>query len=413
MTTRTRGRVDVEWSYYTFDGVPPPGENGVKQQEAKGAARKTAKAAWNPEPPFPIACDLSLLSQAIAAAVDAASPLGAAKALAGYSVPVFPVSRDGHKKPLNAHGVYSATIDLEEIDRLWKRHPDALVAVPMGRRAGMLAIDADANGLHEPIALTPDNLLLDGRHRALACAVAGIEPTAFTYDGDPWLYSLSKNAHRTHMSRDRVAMVVAELTIMRPVGANQHEGGSDELPSIAMVAEKAGVTQTAIKSANAVLKHGTRDEVEAVKLGRKPLRKTADTARACMRATAPSKPQLKHKSVKTSPAADPIDTVASAIVSVCGDRKWRSLPKIAAAVKFADTAVRQALKRLGDDRVAQRKTGNELEYWIAGKGDADLRRKLAAKDEENARPKKLVAKQNLEIEQLMERLTTPSLAMAH
>ena len=45
-----------------------------------------------------------------------------------------------------------------------------------------------------------------------------------------------------------------------------------------------------------------------------------------------------------------------------------------AAAKFADTAVRQALKRLGDDRVAQRKTGNELEYWIAGKGDADLRR---------------------------------------
>ena len=55
-----------------------------------------------------------------------------------------------------------------------------------------------------------------------------------------------------------------------------------------MVAEKAGVTETAIESANAVLKR-QRDEVEAVKLGRKPLEE-GDTARACMRATAPSKP---------------------------------------------------------------------------------------------------------------------------
>ena len=81
---------------------------------------------------------------------------------------------------------FHATIDLEEIDRLWQRHPDAWPCPWVAARA--CPIDADANGLHEPIALTPDNLLLDGRHRALACAVAGIEPTAFTYDGDPWLY---------------------------------------------------------------------------------------------------------------------------------------------------------------------------------------------------------------------------------
>jgi hypothetical protein len=55
--------------------------------------------------------------------------------------------------------------------------------------------------------------------------------------------------------------------------------------------------------------------------------------------------------------------------------KWRSLPKIASIVKLADTAVRQALKNQGEDRVAQRKTGNEMEYWIAGKSEVDLRQR--------------------------------------
>jgi hypothetical protein len=95
-----------------------------------------------------VASDLSLLSKAIAAAVEAGSPLGAARALAGHGVPVFPMSPNGNKRPLNTHGVYSATIDVDEIDRLWKRHPDALIAVPMGRRTGLFAIDADAKPPH-------------------------------------------------------------------------------------------------------------------------------------------------------------------------------------------------------------------------------------------------------------------------
>ena len=272
----------------TFDGVPPPGENGVKQAGSQGCRAKDREGGMERR----------------AAVSDRLRSLAFEPSDRRRCRRSFAARRgEGARRVWRAGIPGEPGWPQEAAQRAWRlqRHDrsgrdrslveatsDALVAVPMGRRAGMLAIDADANGLHEPIALTPDNLLLDGRHRALACAVAGIEPTAFTYDGDPWLYSLSKNAHRRHMSRDRVAMVVAVLTIMRHVGANRHEGGSDELPSIAMVAEKAGVTETAIKSANAVLKHGTRDEVEAVKLGRKPLRKTADTARACMRATAPS-----------------------------------------------------------------------------------------------------------------------------
>jgi hypothetical protein len=124
-----------------------PHSDPPAEKVARAAASKAAKAAWNTQPPFPIASDLSLLSKAINAAVNAASPLGAARALALHGVPVFPMN-PGDKKPLNEHGVYDATIDTEEIARWWKRHPDALIAVPMGRRTGMFAIDADAKPPH-------------------------------------------------------------------------------------------------------------------------------------------------------------------------------------------------------------------------------------------------------------------------
>jgi ParB-like chromosome segregation protein Spo0J len=39
-----------------------------------------------------------------------------------------------------------------------------------------LANDIAANGLRDPVTLTPDGLLLDGRNRALACETVGLEP---------------------------------------------------------------------------------------------------------------------------------------------------------------------------------------------------------------------------------------------
>jgi hypothetical protein len=130
------------------DNTPRCEPLAAKVADARAAARKAAKATWNAEPPFQIADRPCEWSAAIAAACTAASLLGAAQALARAGVPVFPVSPDGDKKPLNAHGVYSATIDPKHIDRMWKLHPDALIAVPMGRRTGVFAMDADAKPPH-------------------------------------------------------------------------------------------------------------------------------------------------------------------------------------------------------------------------------------------------------------------------
>jgi hypothetical protein len=78
-----------------------------------------------------------------------------------------------------------------------------------------LADDIVLNGLHKPLTLAPDGRLLDGRNRALACELVGVEPSTVVYDGDPALFSLSKNKHRRHMTQDQIALVAATLATDR------------------------------------------------------------------------------------------------------------------------------------------------------------------------------------------------------
>ena len=47
-----------------------------------------------------------------------------------------------------------------------------------------LAESIRANGLRNPIVLTPDGLILDGRNRAAACERVGVAPTTTVYEGD-------------------------------------------------------------------------------------------------------------------------------------------------------------------------------------------------------------------------------------
>jgi len=78
-----------------------------------------------------------------------------------------------------------------------------------------LAEDIKDNGLREPIKVTKDGVLVEGRNRLKACELVGIEPATEIVNGDIGSLIVSANIMRRHMTKGQVAIlaVCAELGI--------------------------------------------------------------------------------------------------------------------------------------------------------------------------------------------------------
>jgi ParB-like chromosome segregation protein Spo0J len=64
-------------------------------------------------------------------------------------------------------------------------HPVAdLFPMMTDEKLADLAADIKANGLHCPIVVDKEGVLIDGRNRAKACEIVGIEPTVTVFEGD-------------------------------------------------------------------------------------------------------------------------------------------------------------------------------------------------------------------------------------
>ena len=193
-----------------------------------------------------------------------------------------------------------------------------------------LAANIKAVGLLEPITLTPDGKLLDGRNRMLACERAGSPPATVVYNGDPVLYSLGKNKQRRHMSVDQIALVAATLVTTEHGGARNFKSSNEPLKptTIADAAKTVGVPETAIKSARTVLSDGSADEINAVRTGAAKLRATADTVRQRNKPAAPPRPPSTHTASPAANASATPDDAASAqpeprkTYIVDGDDMW-------------------------------------------------------------------------------------------
>lgn len=77
-----------------------------------------------------------------------------------------------------------------------------------------LIADIAENGLRDPITVTPDGVLLDGRNRWKACQALGIEPEVEIYEGDDLGAFVRSRNERRHQSTGSRAMSTA-LSLQR------------------------------------------------------------------------------------------------------------------------------------------------------------------------------------------------------
>ena len=99
-----------------------------------------------------------------------------------------------------------------EVSEMKGVHPAADVwPMLVGDDLDALASDIAENGLQNPLVLTPDGLLLDGRNRLAACKMVDVAPTFETFDGEPLAFIVSANLHRRHITKGQQAMCVAMM----------------------------------------------------------------------------------------------------------------------------------------------------------------------------------------------------------
>lgn len=144
-----------------------------------------------------------------------------------------------------------------------------------------LADDIVEHGQREPIIITRDNLILDGRNRFKACGLAGVAPTFDLYTGsdeDMASFVVSLNLKRRHLNETQRAMVAAKLANMRQGNFSKAANLPVSPVSQSHAAEMLNVSERTVRSAREVLDEGAPELVEAVQHGRVSVSAAADVA---------------------------------------------------------------------------------------------------------------------------------------
>jgi len=135
-----------------------------------------------------------------------------------------------------------------------------------------LRADIEQNGLVEPLVLYEEKIL-DGRNRATACAMLGIEPPTVEYTGnDPVAYVVSKNLKRRHLTASQRAMIADEVANMRQ-GERTDLEPSQKFGKVSQTdaAKQFHVSHTSVEQAHKVRTEAIPEVTEAVKAGKVPV----------------------------------------------------------------------------------------------------------------------------------------------
>ena len=140
-----------------------------------------------------------------------------------------------------------------------------------------LADDIERNGQRFPVIVDENGLVLDGRNRATACRMLGIEPRVEVFSGsdaEKLEYVVSLNLSRRHMDNSQRAMAANKLATLRDGVSVQKQGAHACAPSITQneAAQRMYVSRRAVQQARKVEEDGAPELAEAVSAGKVSLR---------------------------------------------------------------------------------------------------------------------------------------------
>ncbi|MFJ1845540.1 ParB/RepB/Spo0J family partition protein [Streptomyces sp. NPDC088146] len=213
-----------------------------------------------------------------------------------------------------------------------KVHPFA-ASLPMLDQDELLDLAASIKeeGLHRPIVVDPEGVLIDGRNRLAACKIAGVEPhyTAYT-GGNPVALILSHNVVRRHVSKGQQAMITAMAC-----SVSGH--------SLRTLATLHGLSRSRLSAANIVLRHAP-DLADQVRSGGLGL--DAAHATALQRKAHTEKITAQHEQLRRN-APDLADQVTEGHISL-DEACLRQLVRNTDSVRAGDGDTTPALTQLAE-----------------------------------------------------------------
>lgn len=149
-----------------------------------------------------------------------------------------------------------------------RAHPAADAFPIVQKTIDELAEDIAKSGQQFPITVSPDGLVIDGRHRWLACERLGIEPQVDVWDDatedDIVDFVVSANLARYHLTPSQLAMAAEKLANLRPGGDPSTKVQGCTLEE---AGDRLGVSRRSVASARTVRQNGTPALAEAVEQG--------------------------------------------------------------------------------------------------------------------------------------------------
>lgn len=157
-----------------------------------------------------------------------------------------------------------------------KHHPIA-TAFPLMNKSDIAALanDIKIRGLLSP-GIVFEKMLLDGRNRDKACAIAKRKFRTTAYKGDdPIGFVVAQNNLRRHLSTSQRAMAATKLATLK-WGVNR--SAKNSTPATADAATKLGVSTASVRQARAVREGGVPELVKVVESGALPVSVAAELA---------------------------------------------------------------------------------------------------------------------------------------